>query len=52
MKEKGFQIRDKRLYNGTKYHEKIAIIKDLKLDYNVDDKPAVFIRYYRLLYIV
>ncbi|GAB3796225.1 5' nucleotidase, NT5C type [Virgibacillus kimchii] len=41
MKERGFPIRDDRFYYGMKDEEKIHIIKNLKLDYYVDDKPAV-----------
>lgn len=41
MKEKGFPVRDDRFFYGMKDHEKINIIKELKLDYYVDDKPSV-----------
>src|SRR5690625_1745074 len=41
MKDRGFPIRGDRFYYGMKDEEKIHIIKELKLDYYVDDKPAV-----------
>lgn len=41
MKKKGFPVRDDRFFYGMEDHEKINIIKDLELDYYVDDKPAV-----------
>ena len=41
MKERGFPIQDDRFYYGMKDEEKIYIIRELSLDYYVDDKPAV-----------
>lgn len=41
MKERRFPIRDDRFYYGMKDEEKIHIIKELNLDYYVDDKPTV-----------
>ena len=41
MKENGFPVRDDRFYYGMEDNEKTHIIKDLQLDYYVDDKPAV-----------
>ncbi|GAB3044564.1 5' nucleotidase, NT5C type [Virgibacillus ainsalahensis] len=41
MKEQGFPIRDDRFFSGMKDNEKVHIIKDLQLDYYVDDKPVV-----------
>ncbi|PAV28248.1 hypothetical protein CIL05_17940 [Virgibacillus profundi] len=41
MKEQGFPVIDDRFFYGMQDNEKIHIIKDLKLDYYVDDKPAV-----------
>jgi|SRR5690625_1096087 len=41
LKEKGFPVKDSQFYYGMEDHEKISIIKHLKLDYYVDDKPAV-----------
>lgn len=41
VKETGFPVHDERFYCGMQDQEKISIIKDLKLDYYFDDKPAV-----------
>jgi len=41
MKERGFPVLDDHFYYGMKDEEKIHIIKELDLDYYVDDKPAV-----------
>ncbi|WP_223590083.1 5' nucleotidase, NT5C type [Neobacillus bataviensis] len=41
LKERGFPIRDDRFFYGMQDHEKVDIIKNLKLDYYFDDKPAV-----------
>ncbi|MER2000291.1 MAG: hypothetical protein ABS882_10970, partial [Lysinibacillus sp.] len=41
MKANGFPVVDENFYCGMEDHEKIDIIKSLKLDYYIDDKPAV-----------
>ncbi|TDL62985.1 hypothetical protein E2R56_27710 [Rhodococcus qingshengii] len=41
MKEQGFPVRDDRFYYGMQDHEKVEIIKELKLDYYFDDKAEV-----------
>ncbi|SET03035.1 hypothetical protein SAMN05216389_104232 [Oceanobacillus limi] len=41
MRDQGFPIHEDRFYYGMKDDEKIHIIKDLDLDYYVDDKPGV-----------
>ncbi|SHF72282.1 5' nucleotidase, NT5C type [Ornithinibacillus halophilus] len=41
MSDQGFPVLDSNFYYGMKDHEKIHIIKELSLDYYVDDKPAV-----------
>ncbi|WP_010098402.1 5' nucleotidase, NT5C type [Ornithinibacillus scapharcae] len=41
MKEQGFPIHNHRFFYGMEDHEKIDIIKDLNLDFYVDDKPAI-----------
>lgn len=41
MKEQGFPIHNERFFYGMEDHEKIDIIKDLRLDYYIDDKPAI-----------
>ncbi|MFC3041743.1 HAD family acid phosphatase [Virgibacillus xinjiangensis] len=41
MRKKGFPIRDSRFFYGMKDEEKIHTIKELDLDYYVDDKPKV-----------
>ncbi|MUK89249.1 hypothetical protein GMD78_12785 [Ornithinibacillus sp. L9] len=41
MKQQGFPIQNDYFFYGMKDDEKIHIIQDLKLDYYVDDKPAV-----------
>lgn len=41
VKDKGFPVQDGNFYCGMEDHEKIDIIKTLKLDYYFDDKPAV-----------
>ncbi|SOC05365.1 hypothetical protein SAMN05880501_10450 [Ureibacillus xyleni] len=39
--QKGFPVEDAHFYCGMQDHEKINIIKELKLDFYFDDKPAV-----------
>ena len=41
MKKAGFPVQEGHFYCGMEDHEKIHIIKELKLDYYFDDKPAV-----------
>ncbi|MDQ0199029.1 5' nucleotidase, NT5C type [Neobacillus ginsengisoli] len=41
LKEQGFPVQDERFFYGMQDHEKIQIIKKLKLDYYFDDKPEV-----------
>lgn len=41
MKEKGFPVKNNHFFYGMADYEKTDIIKDLDLDYYVDDKPAV-----------
>ncbi|WP_404451267.1 HAD family acid phosphatase [Virgibacillus necropolis] len=41
MKEQGFPVRDDRFFYGMQDDEKVHIIKNLELDYYVDDKPAI-----------
>ncbi|HAM81923.1 5' nucleotidase, NT5C type [Ornithinibacillus bavariensis] len=41
MIEQGFPIHTGHFFYGMEDHEKIHIIKDLHLDYYVDDKPAI-----------
>lgn len=41
MAEKGFPVLEHQFYCGMKDHEKVEIIKNLKLDVYFDDKPAV-----------
>ncbi|OZU87452.1 hypothetical protein CIL03_16670 [Virgibacillus indicus] len=41
MKVQGFPVRDDHFFYGMQDNEKIHIIRKLKLDYYVDDKPAV-----------
>ncbi|WP_394231689.1 HAD family acid phosphatase [Niallia oryzisoli] len=41
MKNQGFPVRDDRFFYGMQDEEKVDIIKQLKLDYYFDDKPAV-----------
>ncbi|TWT02468.1 HAD family acid phosphatase [Planomicrobium sp. CPCC 101079] len=41
MKRQGFPVRDDRFFCGMKDAEKVEIIKNLQLDYYVDDKPSV-----------
>ncbi|WP_110928622.1 5' nucleotidase, NT5C type [Bacillus massiliglaciei] len=41
MKKNGFPVKDSHFYCGMKDEEKIEIIRNLKLDYYFDDKPAV-----------
>jgi uncharacterized protein len=41
MKERGFPVRDDRFFYGMQDHEKVQIIKELKLDYYFDDKAEV-----------
>jgi uncharacterized protein len=41
MKNLGFPVNDAQFFYGMKDEEKITIIKELELDYYVDDKPDV-----------
>lgn len=41
MKERGFPVKNNHFFYGMADHEKTHIIKELELDYYVDDKPAV-----------
>ena len=41
IKKKGFPVKDDHFFCGMQDQEKIDIIKELKLDYYFDDKPAV-----------
>ncbi|MEH7501783.1 HAD family acid phosphatase [Neobacillus drentensis] len=41
LKENGFPVNDERFFYGMQDHEKVEIIKKLKLDYYFDDKPEV-----------
>jgi len=41
LKENGFPVQDERFFYGMQDHEKVEIIKKLKLDYYFDDKPEV-----------
>ncbi len=41
VKAQGFPVKDENFFCGMADHEKIDIIKSLKLDIYVDDKPAV-----------
>jgi uncharacterized protein len=41
MVEQGFPVQNNHFFFGMEDHEKIHIIKDLMLDYYVDDKPAI-----------
>lgn len=41
LKKQGFPVQDNRFFYGMKDEEKIFTIQKLKLDYYVDDKPAV-----------
>jgi uncharacterized protein len=41
LREQGFPIVDDYFFYGMQDHEKVTIIKDLQLDYYVDDKPAI-----------
>lgn len=41
VKNLGFPVKDEHFFCGMQDQEKINIIKDLKLDYYFDDKPAV-----------
>jgi uncharacterized HAD superfamily protein len=41
LKDNGFPVRDDRFFCGMKDEEKIHTIRQLKLDYYFDDKPAV-----------
>ena len=41
MKANGFPVDDEKFFCGMEDHEKIDIIKNLELDYYIDDKPAV-----------
>nr|WP_263326726.1 HAD family acid phosphatase [Neobacillus sp. Marseille-Q6967] len=39
--EQGFPVEDDKFFYGMQDHEKVDIIKNLKLDYYFDDKPAI-----------
>jgi uncharacterized protein len=41
LKDNGFPVHDDRFFYGMQDHEKVEIIKELKLDYYFDDKPEV-----------
>ncbi|WP_096270752.1 5' nucleotidase, NT5C type [Paucisalibacillus globulus] len=41
LKERGFPVHNNQFFYGMKDHEKIDIIKDLNLNYYVDDKPTI-----------
>ncbi|MFC2947434.1 5' nucleotidase, NT5C type [Virgibacillus sediminis] len=41
MKERGFPVEDSRFFYGMKDEQKIHTIKELELDYYIDDKPEV-----------
>lgn len=41
MIEQGFPVQEDRFFCGMKDEEKVQIIKQLELDFYVDDKPAV-----------
>ena len=41
LKSQGFPVKDAHFFCGMKDHEKFEIIKELRLDYYFDDKPAV-----------
>lgn len=41
LQERGFPVQDEQFFYGMQDHEKIHIIRDLNLDYYVDDKPAI-----------
>jgi uncharacterized protein len=41
LKENGFPVNDEKFFYGMQDHEKVEIIKKLKLDYYFDDKPEV-----------
>ncbi|MFS0674824.1 5' nucleotidase, NT5C type [Ornithinibacillus sp. 179-J 7C1 HS] len=41
MKKQGFPVIDDHFFYGMQDHEKIHIIKDLQLNYYVDDKPDI-----------
>ena len=41
VKELGFPVVDSQFYCGMEDHEKVEIIKDLQLDFYIDDKPKV-----------
>lgn len=41
MKKKGFPIDDDHFFYGMQDHEKIHIIKNIVLDFYVDDKPTI-----------
>jgi len=41
LKKQGFPVHDKHFFYGMKDEEKVFIIRQLQLDYYVDDKPQV-----------
>ncbi|WP_339230269.1 hypothetical protein NSQ77_08305 [Oceanobacillus sp. FSL K6-2867] len=41
MKQQGFPVEDRKFFYGMQDEDKLDIIKQLELDYYVDDKPAV-----------
>jgi uncharacterized HAD superfamily protein len=41
LKAQGFPVQDEKFFYGMQDHEKIQIIKNLKLNYYFDDKPEV-----------
>ncbi|RKQ27865.1 5' nucleotidase, NT5C type [Oceanobacillus halophilus] len=41
VKNQGFPVENDQFFYGMKDDEKVHIIQDLKLDYYVDDKPAI-----------
>ena len=41
LKEQGFPVHPNRFFCGMADHEKVHIIKNLNLDYYIDDKPEI-----------
>jgi len=41
LEKQGFPIQHDRFFYGMEDHEKVHIIKDLELDYYIDDKPDI-----------